>query len=188
MKKKETIILILVLFFIIFIGVRIGISTYHDYEYWLYDVGKYAIRDFRSNKESFELTAEKALDLFNDEKEKNNELKYISITMAQGETWKLDCVVDPENRENDYISLRELSRKEYDAYTSISRAFAETDSRGLYFIKVTHNRVVFASGTPYAIIYMKDGKTPKYIIAENENYDSIFMDKLSTKWFQAVGK
>lgn len=186
-KIKKPIIMLVLLLSVLLIA-YVSILTYNNVQYLLFDVGKYEINDFIAVKPSFETIATRLLNFYNDEQENNKDLKYIVISTTPSDSWELTCVTDTLNRSNDYVIFKDLSKEEREAYRNISSSFAETDSRGLYFIKIMPDRVIFATQTPYAIVYMKDGGRPDYILSENETYESIFVDKLSSKWYQAIGK
>lgn len=185
MKKSRLITFAVVLVLIL------GILTFifhaiHEWKYLTHDVGGDAIRDFKSYKKDFEIIAETVISFYDEEKEKNDEL--ISITVDKLiDTWEVKCMFGTEKTDN-YTLVKQVTQEEEQAYSFISGAFAQTDSRGLYFIKVMNDRVVFLSGTPYAIVYMRNEKRPKYILSEEEGYDSIFVDRLSSKWYQVKGK
>ncbi len=103
------------------------------------------------------------------------------------DTWELVCGIDLNN-ENDYILQKNTTPQEKDAYASISELFAQTGGRGICFIKVLQDRVIFDTYSGYAIIFMKNATRPTYIISETEAYESIYVEKLSANWYQAIGK
>ena len=184
--KKSTFIVITIILILATLILGIFLYIRHERNYFIHDVGAYAIRDFKSYKKDFEIIAETVISFYDEEKEKNDEL--ISITVDKLiDTWEVKCMFGTEKTDN-YTLVKQVTQEEEQAYSFISGAFAQTDSRGLYFIKVMNDRVVFLSGTPYAIVYMRNEKRPKYILSEEEGYDSIFVDRLSSKWYQVKGK
>ncbi len=158
-----------------------------EWNYFINDVGAYDIDDFKSYKKDFQTIAKAVVSFYDEEKENNDELIYIVIANTPNDTWDLECVVGTEKTDR-YTLSKKITEEEVQAYSCIQGAFAKTDSRGLWSIQVMNDRVVFLSGTPYSIVYMRNGKRPKYILSEEEGYDSIFVDRLSWKWYQVKGK
>jgi hypothetical protein len=153
---------------------------------WQYEMGKYEIKDFKTNQQSFDIIATKLLGFYAEEKRNNIDLSFIIVFQTPQDDWELTCGIDLNNA-NDYTLCKTITQEEKDAYESISKLFSQTEARGLYFVKVLEDRVIFASYTPYTIIYMKNGKKPSYLLSENEAYESLYVEKLSAKWYQASG-
>lgn len=181
--KKSKLIALAVVLILIFSILALTFSIIHKWDYYTHDVGGYDIDNFKSYKKDFQTIAEKVISFYEEETENNPELAYIVIEGNPIDTWEVECVTETERTD----SYKEATEEESQAYTRISRAFT-TDSGGLLFIKVTEDRVLFHSATHYAIVYMRNGKRPKYITDKNEGYDSIFVDRLSYKWYQVMGK
>lgn len=185
MKKK--ILSILISLGCIFLCLSVGIGVCNCFNRWRYDIGKYEIKSFKENKTSFDIVASTLLDFYNEEQNNNANLKHIIVDKTPNDTWELTCGIDLNN-ENDYILQKNTTPQEKDAYASISELFAQTDGRGICFIKVSQDRVIFSTYSEYAIIFMKNATRPSYIISENEAYKSIYVEKLSANYYQAIGK
>ncbi|MBE6619403.1 MAG: hypothetical protein E7626_06475 [Ruminococcaceae bacterium] len=182
MKKSDLIAIgvILVLISIIF---SVCLNFVQQWNYLIHDVGPYEVRDFRSYKKDFKMIAETAISFYDEEKEKNDALIYITIDTLN-DTWKIRCVSEAEET----YTYKEISEDESRAYSHIREAFPSTEYGWLSLIKVRSDRVVFLTETPYAIVYMRNGKRPKYISKEDEGYESVYVEKLSRRWYQVKGK
>ena len=170
---------------LILVTLILGIFLYikHERSYFAHDVGPYEVRDFRSYKKDFKMIAETAISFYDEEKEKNDALIYITIDTLI-DTWKIRCVSEAEET----YTYKEISEEESRAYSRIREAFPKTEYGGLSSIEVMDDRVVFLTGTSYSMVYMRNGKRPKYISKEDEGYESVYVDKLSRRWYQVKGK
>lgn len=171
---------------IILVCLSVGLEIDNCVRRWQYDMGKYEIRDFKTYQQPFDMIAAKLLDFFAEEKQHNDNLSYIIVLKTPQDVWELTCGVDLDN-EKDYTLCKSITQEEKVAYESISKLFSQTEARGLCLVKVSEDRVVFLSYTSYTIIYMKNDKKPNYLISENDAYESIYVEKISTHWYQASG-
>ena len=167
--------------------IYLGFSIYHRIQYWKYEFNLYEVSDFKANKKSFEKIAEKLLVCFDEEYEKNNELEYIVVNHTPLDNLELECFIDYEHIDG-YVATRGVSQQEKEAYSVIHKSFSKK-AGGLYFIKVLHDRVIFAAERgPCAVVYMKNGNTPDYPISKEGTFASFYADKISLKWYQIVWK
>ena len=181
--KKSDLIAIGVILVLISIIVSVCLHSAQQWNYFIHDVGRSEVRDFRSYKKDFKMMAETAISFYDEEKEKNDALIYITIDTLN-DTWKIRCVSEAEET----YTYKEISDDESRAYSHIREAFPCRDYVGLSLIEVRSDRVVFLTETPYAIVYMRNGKRPKYILEEDEDYESVYVERLSRRWYQVKGK
>lgn len=181
--KKSDLIAIGVILVLISIIVSVCLNFVQQWNYLIHDVGPYEVRDFRSYKKDFKMIAETAISFYDEEKEKNDGLIYITVLDIADE-WEIGCV----SEEQKTYTYRKISEEESQAFSRMRKAFPSTEYGGLSLIEVRSDRVVFLTGTPYAIVYMRNGKRPKYILEEDEDYESVYIEKLSRRWYQVKGK
>ena len=73
----------------------------------IHGFGPYEVRDFRSYKKDFKMMAETAISFYDEEKEKNDALIYITIDTLN-DTWKIRCVSEAEETD----TYKEISEEE----------------------------------------------------------------------------
>lgn len=178
--KKSDLIAIGVILVLIFIIVS---ACLNFAQLLIHGFGPYEVRDFRSYKKDFKMMAETAISFYDEEKEKNDGLIYITVS-DMGDEWKIRCVSEDEET----YTYKEISEEESQALSRIREAFPRTEYGGLSLIEVRSDRVVFLTESPYAIVYMRNGKRPKYIFEEDEDYESVYVERLSRRWYQVKGK
>ena len=152
-----------------------------EWNYLIHDVGAYEVDNFKSHKKDFEIIAESVISFYDEEKGKNDKLAYITVD-KKANMWKIMCSFEKTN------NYREVTDEEAQAYDRIQNAFPKTEYGGLSLIKVFEDRVVFVTGTSYALVHMRNEKRPEYILDKDEKYESIYVERLSKKWYQVKGK
>ena len=139
----------------------------------MYNVYSYESKELRSNKRSFEKTAEILLELYEEEKEKNEALEYMVVDRLTDGIWEITCVSDSKT-DDEYVIFKEADGEEETAYRISSGSFNTNVCSGeLHFsVRILNDRVVFSRGLPHAVIYMKNGVRPRYIFSADEQYKS----------------
>jgi len=155
----------------------------------IYNVYSYESKELRSNKRSFEKTAEILLEFYEEEKEKNGALEYMVVDRLTDGIWEITCVSDSKT-DGEYVIFKEADGEEETAYRISSGSFNTGMYRGeLYFsVRILDDRVVFLRELPHAVIYMKNGVRPSYIFSADEQYKSLYIDRISFNLFSTVGR
>ena len=187
-KTEKIIGALIAIFFIVMAG-TVGFNAVSSVYRLVYNVESYESKELKSNQRSFEKTAERLLEFYEEEKETNETLEYMVVDVFPNEEWEITCVSDSVI-DNEYVIHKEVTEEEKKAYSAASSSFNTNELGGelRFAVKVLGDRVVFSKGHPYAIVYMKNGLRPRYIFSSDEDYKSIFVDRLSFKLFQTVGK
>lgn len=159
-------------------------QIFHCIQFEVQDVGKYEVRNFKANRQTFEDIATRLLEFYYEEQAKNSDLEYIGVEHIT-DHWELQCIMDSNSSKSDYITLRKMSRQEQEAYDVFIQSFYKSCVSS---IRVSQGRVVFYGSDDYFVIYTENGETPKWLYSENDRYVFLFIDRLSPKWFQVIGK
>ncbi|MBR3686820.1 MAG: hypothetical protein IKL66_04995 [Clostridia bacterium] len=182
--SKKAVIATLIAIVCVACAVAIGIGIFNHYQRKKYEVDKYEV-NFAANETSFVSVANRVLSYYNSEKLKNEDLECITITSPPDLNWKLICKTTDGKS---YSVPQYASANDKTVYGYIVAAFAETQNKDLMTIKVTEDRIIFGGRPFYSIVYMKDGSKPDYVLFENENYSSIFVEEIADGWYQVIGK
>lgn len=189
MKNKiiKKLIPVIVLLIIVSLITSLCMVVHITIQYRKFNMESHSISHFHRQKKYFDIVAKRLMEIYDEAKEQNSDLKEIISDYPSDTHWNLKCRFEDKNQ--NYVLQKEISEEEHSAYSKVSDAFAKDKlNYGLVGIYIEDGRVCFASGSPYAVIYVKNGRRPDYIKSENEKYDSIFVLRLSFKWFEAMGK
>jgi hypothetical protein len=189
-KTKGILIAAVCLCLVVAVAVVTGLELDRYNTRLAYNLDKYEVTNFKSNKEAFDIVAQKVMELCDEEYGKHDEIPYITVYASEA-TWKLTYRENAKSSESITV-LYEATQQEQDAYNQASSLIAQTPntSSGIMFIKVLRDRAFFYTKTPYAIIYMRNGGKPTYMYYEGEGTDAftIYVEKLAPKWYQAIEK
>lgn len=188
--SKKAVIAILIAIVCVSCAVAIGFGIFNHYQRKKYEVDKYEV-NFAANKTAFVSAANRVLSYYNREDLKNGDLEYITLTAPPNSdtspadlNWKMTCkTVDGKS----YSVTKYVSADDKIVFGYVADAFAETQNKDLMMIKVTEDRIIFGGRPFYSIVYMKDGSKPDYVLSENENYSSLFVEKIADGWYQVIG-
>lgn len=184
-KKKKLIIFAVLSVIVLFLGTFcVFRNIYNEIQRFRYDV-IYQKDDFKTKKDSFEIVANKLVAFYDEEKSNNPELERILIVASPSDVWTLECKTKSDK---EYTLEKAATDQSVNAFGEVSRFFLGSEQQSLLFIKVTDDRVIFLSNRPCAMVYTRNGARPKYIVSENETYESVFVEKFSSKWFLCAGK
>lgn len=184
-KQGFIVICGLILALAIIVGV-LGMHVYRLYKLLSTGMVDYRIQDFDSVKDAYTLLAEKLGGWFDEEYDRNDALQSISVSQSAG-YWILECR-ENQNEDGLYTIKYSASQEETDAYKAVSGTFAKSNAYGFAGIKVLSDRVVFQSYSPYSIIYMENGRKPKYVITGDEKRPLLYADRLCSGWYQVMVK
>ncbi len=149
---------------------------------------QYAVSNsnFHENKQAFEDLVATVSGFYEEARAERSDIKWIEV--SQDYEWKVAYGTDP-NAFNvyEYTVYKEQSQQDITNFRVISGIFPEK-CQGSLFIVVTSDRVVFMKGTGCSIIYMENGKAPKYELRKGAEMDYCYVDKLSSKWYQVIAK
>lgn len=189
-KKTKILIAVCCILLVVSLGLVTYNGIYNTYNRWIFYMDEYELRNFRPNKESFEIVAIALLELYDEEYNKNNDVKYFysdSDPSFLSLCWNLTCISNSDA--DDYMINPAISEEECKAYLIIyNDVFQNAGIKNPPRFYVYDDRVIFTGYTDYAIIYMENGKKPDFIFFENESYNSIFVERIAPKWYQAVGR
>lgn len=183
MKKviKRVVFIALAVLCIVFVVLRIRRTVKHIE----YGVGWYCA-DFQSNRKEFKIIANRAISLYEEAKEKNNEVRFMFIDGLDNGAWVLEfCGEDAEN--DNYYLKADLTEEERNAYKCVLNAFAGSESECLYGIKVTDDRVAFMATLGYEVVFMRNGKRPKSVGPYHEP-EECFVNMIWFRWYEIVWK
>jgi hypothetical protein len=160
-----------------------GVVAYKAIQRNRYELDKYEV-DFESNTSAFVDVASRVLTLYNNEKAKNENLERLMINVEPAVNWKAICYTADGKS---YSADQALLPNDKSAYAAVERAFANTQNKDLMMIRVTEDRIIFSGRFVYSVVYMINGGKPDYVALENENYSSIFSEKITGNWYQVIG-
>jgi hypothetical protein len=160
----------------------IGLELYRSYNRLAYNLYKYQVKDFKSNKAAFNIVAQKVLALYDEAYSQNNDIQCL-VVLSLGDTWKLSYLEGTDFGEG-VTAWYEATQEEQDAYHQASSLLAKT-ATGICMIRVWSDRVVFYTETPYVIVYMRQGGKPKDV-SMGSMYSSFYAEKLAFKWYEVA--
>ncbi len=171
----------------------IGHGIYHAVQHNAYDMSTYAITDFSQSQSSFDTVAVEMLEIFEKEKTERPNLKRLVIKLNSLDQWTVLAYTDFGNVLA-YSTSAESSAEARAAYNEVYQCFERAlgadytiENDAMSTVQVTEDRVVFRSGeAKYAIVYMKNGSTPRYLSDPSVTFEAFYPRRLYFKWFEVA--
>jgi hypothetical protein len=175
-KMAIAVLMFIVLLAIIFQGIKVGLRA--TYSVWTYD-----IENFHSAKESYSLIAENMIQVYEDEKNVNSNLKSVILWIALSNNWTIRCINDAASY-NYYDIVIDIGPDLCEAYNLVSSCLMGGYHGESCSVTAEGDRVVFSSGgRSHYVVYMMNGGVPRGLSLGNNFEDNYYREWLTFKWY-----
>ena len=177
--KKFTIILLGCIVLLVVVCYCAKIIRRATYNVWTYDID-----NFRSDKSSYMIVADKMIEFYEYEKKANDNLEQTYVHLALHDSWTVRCV-NSSNSIGSYYDIEiDITEEEREAYKIVSSNLMGGYHGEASTVKVLEDRVIFISGgRPHYVIYMRNGGVPKGLSPNSDFDDDYYREWLTLKWY-----